>query len=142
MYPLSLKLGNPLEFKMALQQLGANIYYLCISQGLVFEDKEEVQPYLLLNLLYLLHCNQLGRYVNSTLRRPSLTLSINPAPTLVPSYATKIKKAVSKPSHLDTKLKGSHVNAPLERRGSADPELSEWEIVDDREEVGVASEND
>ena len=62
MYPLSYASGNVRDFEMALYQLSANVYYLCSTQGLVFEDKEEARPFFLYNLLNLLHhCDQLGK---------------------------------------------------------------------------------
>eukprot|EP01127_Copromyxa_protea_P009819 TRINITY_DN2343_c0_g1_i1.p1 TRINITY_DN2343_c0_g1~~TRINITY_DN2343_c0_g1_i1.p1 ORF type:complete len:576 (-),score=86.96 TRINITY_DN2343_c0_g1_i1:661-2214(-) len=110
-YPLSSKLGGPQEFKMALHQLGANIYYLCVSQGMVFEDKEDVQQHFLLNLLHLIYnCKSLG--------------SVNPQPTVIPSYAGRFRhSAVVRESY----------ESVTEERGE-DEELDEWEVVDDRTE--------
>eukprot|EP01126_Amoeba_proteus_P054309 TRINITY_DN6678_c0_g1_i3.p1 TRINITY_DN6678_c0_g1~~TRINITY_DN6678_c0_g1_i3.p1 ORF type:complete len:248 (-),score=53.67 TRINITY_DN6678_c0_g1_i3:454-1197(-) len=53
-YALNLQTSTMEEFKIALEQLEYNVYYLCLSQNFFFEEKENAKHFLFMNLYYLL----------------------------------------------------------------------------------------
>jgi len=78
-YPLTFD-GKPNETQKALSRLNGNIFYLCVFNGLVFEDGINAEPYHFLNLYHL---------INS----PNIFSGV-PMTVYVPSYRRNTKKKV------------------------------------------------